>query len=424
MPIRHIHNVYTVHTKDNKVNRHLAGRFLTAGDHLHVLEDYGNHLGHLKEGPLDMENLHQIHDLYNSQYLDVVNQQELENGKRPDLLPEAQLDPMPPKKPPSFEYVHNGTDQADSIEFKDGVPHYNGVPTTHLHVNALLDNVKSGLGIVRYKKDQGAEIKKMEAALSSLMKADEDLSAAFSRLRELVASGHLDPKHERILAGQVYKDALVPELGNQFGYHDFLSRPTAGGVHVMMDGNDFRSVNNTYGHPIGDAAIKAMGKAIRESVDETMGSDKAKAFRVGGDEFAIHAPDHESAAKFARAVRTKLEAIPAIGGSHKLSMSFGLGADPKSADTALYEAKKQKYTPETVHLPEDQRERAFSVGGAPSFAHSLVPGSEGAIPLDQSQLNVKPVPAPIKEPLPEPAKPAAGAPAPSAPAPVQPPKLA
>lgn len=396
MPLRHLHNVYLVKIgRDGKATRHIAGRFLTAGHHLHIIDDYHRILGdHLTEGPLTMDSFNQIHDLHNSQYLDVINQDDLEHGKRPDLLPEAKLEPMPQKRAPSFEYQHNGSDQPDHIEFHDGVPHFNGVPTTHTHINSLLDNVKSKFGVVRYKKDKEAAIQKMETVLDLLLKADTtDLTDAFSRLRELVKAGHLDPGHERALAKYVYKDPLVPELGNKFAYGDFLARPHEG-VHLVMDGNDFKAVNDTYGHPVGDEAIKAYGRALRESMDESVGKDKGKLFRMGGDEFAAHIPDHEAAAKFARTLRSKLEAIPPVGGSHRLSMSIGFGHTPEVADKALYEAKKQKFTPETQGLPDGQRVSRFPKGTAPNFAHSLVPGMEGPVPLDQSQLNIKPVPPP------------------------------
>lgn len=398
MPLKSLHSVYLIKVgKDGKVVRHPAGRFLTAGNHLHILEDYHNLLGrHLDEGPLDLDKFHQIHDLHNSQYLHVANQADIDAGVHPELLPEAKLDPLPPKRPSSFEYKHNGSDQTDHIEFKDGVPHYNGVPTTHTHINSLLQNVQQGLGAIRYKQDRGSAIKKMEGILEILLKTDTtDLTDAFSKLRELVKAGHLDPAHERILANYVYKDPMVDTIGNKFAYGDFMARPRPG-VHVMMDGNDFKSINDRFGHQMGDDAIKAMGKAAREAMDET--SKDGKLFRIGGDEFAAHLPDHESAAKFARAYRSKLEAIPAIGGSHRLSMSFGFGADPESADKALYEAKKQKYTPETANLEESQRRSLFPKGNAPSLAHSLVPGSEGPIPLD-APAGVKAVPPPptVKE---------------------------
>ena len=398
MPLKNIHQVYLIKPgKDGTVNRHLAGRFLTAGNHLHILDDYHNILGrHLDEGPLDLDKFQQIHDLYNSQYLHVANQHDIDEGKHPELLPVANLEPVPQRPPSSFTYQHNGTQEKNAIEFKDGVPHCDGVPTTHAHINSLLQNVHAGLGVVRYRKDPLSAIKKMEDMLTDLMKAG-DVSEAFTKLRELVKAGHLSPEHERILADHVFKDAMIPELGNKFAFGDHMARCNDG-VHIALDGNDFRSINERFGHVTGDDAIKAMGRAVREASDETA-KGQAKAFRIGGDEMMVHLPSHEYAAQFARTLRAKLEAIPSVGGSHKLSMSMGIGIKPEEADKALYEAKKQKYTPETAGLDESQRKAIYPKGSAPSLAHSLVPGFEGAIPLDTSGNDVKAVapPAPRAE---------------------------
>ncbi len=400
MPLEHLHQVYHVKLGRNGLERHLAGRFLTAGGHVHILEDYHGLLGgHLTEGPITLENLDQIRKLKESQYLDVVSQKELQSGKRSEYLPEAELNTSTPQRSSSFMYQHQGNSTADHVDFREGVPHFNGSPTSHAHINSLIANVKQGLATIRYRPDQTNEIAKMESWVGSLFKSDEEnkASEAFSRLRELVESGHLDPEHERVLAGLVFKDALIPQIGNKFAFNDFLRRHAGGGVHLVMDANDFKSVNDTYGHSMGDSAIKAIGQAAREAMDETVGPEKSKLFRMGGDEFAAHVPTYEDAARFARSLRSKLDQIEPIAGQHRLSMSFGFGADHDSADKALYQAKKQKFSPETRELPDAQNEmkvRLYRRGQSPHFAHSFVPGFEGPLPLDSSQLNIAPPPAP------------------------------
>lgn len=51
---------------------------------------------------------------------------------------------------------------------------------------------------------------------------------------------------------------------------------------IVLDINDFKNVNDTYGHDYGDAVIKAVAAIIRESLDS-----KSTCYRVGGDEFYI-----------------------------------------------------------------------------------------------------------------------------------------
>src|SRR6185437_3370055 len=65
-------------------------------------------------------------------------------------------------------------------------------------------------------------------------------------------------------------------------------RPGAGGL-LMIDLDDFKEVNDTLGHPIGDEVLVAFAGRIQEHVRE----EDAVA-RLGGDEFAVlmaHRPD-------------------------------------------------------------------------------------------------------------------------------------
>ena len=186
---------------------------------------------------------------------------------------------------------------------------------------------------------------------------------------------------------------MVPTLGNKKAYQDFLSRPRAG-VHVMADANGFKGINDTYGHAAGDEAIKQMGGAFRSAIDEAVGRKKAKAFRVGGDEFHAHFPDQESASRFARTLRGKLEAIAPVGGTHQLSMSLGMGHTPEHADKALYHAKEAKNA------------AGYAPGKALTHAHSLVPGFEGAVPVQKLHTPPAAATQPMKPaPLPEAPKP-------------------
>jgi diguanylate cyclase (GGDEF)-like protein len=239
-------------------------------------------------------------------------------------------------------------------------------------------------------------VQKTEVALVNLFKADQDLAGsvhtALGKLDELVQQGMLDPAHAKTLRHHAFMDPMTGVIGNKFAYSDFLNRHGNDGVHIALDGNDFKSVNDKFGHGVGDRAIKSFGFTLREAMDEAA-EGEGKLFRTGGDEFTAHVPTHEHAARFARILRNKLDALPAIGGDHKLSMSLGFGPTPEHADKALYEAKKQKLHPVPPGHPLHGQSR-YAKGTAPTMAHSLMPGFEGAIPLDNSQLQVQPPPAP------------------------------
>ncbi len=117
----------------------------------------------------------------------------------------------------------------------------------------------------------------------------------------------------------------------------------------IFDLDLFKSVNDSLGHPVGDALLKAVAQRLRETVGET-----GTVSRIGGDEFAIlqHADGNQRGDAIALANRL-LERIGApyeidghriiIGISIGIAMAPQDGLDTerllKNADLALYRAK-------------------------------------------------------------------------------------
>lgn len=81
--------------------------------------------------------------------------------------------------------------------------------------------------------------------------------------------------------------------------HELL-RDNAAGLFCLMDVNDFKSINDTYGHKIGDDALREMAAAIKKSFrsDDVI-------MRLGGDEFAVFAKSVSSTGL----ARTKIERL-------------------------------------------------------------------------------------------------------------------
>ncbi len=81
-----------------------------------------------------------------------------------------------------------------------------------------------------------------------------------------------------------YRDALT-NLNNPRSYQehmDELGRKKLPYGLIFMDLNDFKMVNDTYGHEAGDALLNIVAKRLQNSIRE-----KDKAFRIGGDEFVV-----------------------------------------------------------------------------------------------------------------------------------------
>ena len=116
---------------------------------------------------------------------------------------------------------------------------------------------------------------------------------------------------------------------------------------VMIDLDDFKHINDTYGHQEGDQVLMRISRLIHEATTK-LGIDASDG-RWGGEEFMLMLPGvkKEAAAAFAEEVRIAIEKLH-FDKCGKVSASFGVAqakpsedADPLvvRADTALYKAK-------------------------------------------------------------------------------------
>lgn len=368
--------VFGVHPDSGEPQYRLLGRFWLHSGNFTVLEDHGMAPGKdLATMPPEQAS-RLIRSMNNSQRRIVANGEDLRQGLYPDLLPHVdspglpselkealgkQLvdDPNPPRKS-SFDYHRDGMPSAQHLEIEGDKGTLDGQPLAPEEMKKLMANLQAGKAKLRHRLSKSSE---------SLLKIEPHLAEALGQVREAVKSGAVHPHALKTLNQTLFTDTMVPQIGNKMAYNDFRSRPRPG-VHVHLDGNDFGSINKMHDHETGNQAIVAMGKALRQAMDESVGRKTGKLFRTGGDEFVAHVPSHEHAALFARALRSKMDAIPAIRGTHRLSMSLGFGPTPEHAEEALKDAKAQK------------KMAAAPLGQAKTHAASRMPGREGIIPVE------------------------------------------
>ena len=153
------------------------------------------------------------------------------------------------------------------------------------------------------------------------------------------------------IRGQTELDPLTG-LQNRKGLDAVLGRAATAqcpGALVFADLDRFKLLNDTLGHPAGDAALVHFARILREQI---RGGDIAA--RAGGEEFAVWLPETglETGLRIAERIRIKLGTTPWAwqGRSWPLSASFGVASCPETsdsldalygqADAALYVAKR------------------------------------------------------------------------------------
>lgn len=119
---------------------------------------------------------------------------------------------------------------------------------------------------------------------------------------------------------------------------------------IMLDIDHFKKINDSYGHDIGDIALKELAKTLTSN---SRGTDIVG--RLGGEEFAIILPntDQNEAQNLAERIRLAISDIHIVEGEadFKFTSSFGIALSHhpsrkvadilKQADAALYQAKAE-----------------------------------------------------------------------------------
>lgn len=186
---------------------------------------------------------------------------------------------------------------------------------------------------------QGAALAAAEQALKQLtenQKVSEDETARQRAARE------------QQLKDELYRDPLTGIYNRR--YYEEVARKTTGPAGVaLMDVDDFKICNDTYGHYAGDMALKTVANTIQSCIRK---SDLL--IRYGGDEFLLVLPGIPG-----DFLQTKLEQIctaaqmASVPGYSHFRISLSIGgtiqslADPmenivRRADRLMYQAKCRK----------------------------------------------------------------------------------
>jgi diguanylate cyclase (GGDEF)-like protein len=208
-----------------------------------------------------------------------------------------------------------------------------------------------------------------------------------------------------LLAIQLYQRALLRALravrlaltdpltglGNHRHFHERLARELEHALRYgrplaicLVDVDDFKRINDRFGHPAGDRVLSMVAARLRQT---------GEAFRLGGDEFAVLLPGYEESEALT-AAESIIERISALDLEQmgSITVSSGIAVAPNHArerdellrlvDGALYWAKEygknqaRSYRSDAVELAELKRlatggDRAARLRAAASLARAV-----------------------------------------------------
>ncbi|MGG1660083.1 sensor domain-containing diguanylate cyclase [Brevibacillus sp. NRS-1366] len=164
---------------------------------------------------------------------------------------------------------------------------------------------------------------------------------------------------------RMYEMSFQDELTGIANYRAFhrdleslLSMENASVALIMLDSDGLKTVNDHYGHHVGDAMIQRIAEAMK-----AIAGTEDKAYRYAGDEFMLLSPGAtmEEAQEKVRAVREYLRVRPLVhdNGYIPVAVSVGIARFPedestadglkRAADEALYRSKRRGKNCTTVY---------------------------------------------------------------------------
>ncbi len=163
------------------------------------------------------------------------------------------------------------------------------------------------------------------------------LALTFAQNHRLVTELETDS-----LTGLSNRGKLAYDLDRLFSMDD-----PAPHVLAYLDLDGFKAYNDAFGHPAGDALLVRLGRQLADAV-----GDRGRAYRMGGDEFAMLLDGDATSA--GAAVAAGAAALSERGEGFKITCSCGsaeLPSDAISRDTALQLADQRMYADKDSRRP-------------------------------------------------------------------------
>jgi diguanylate cyclase (GGDEF)-like protein len=206
-----------------------------------------------------------------------------------------------------------------TVGFREGEKPASPLPVRGEMPTRLKDSLLLVERLVRFVSATTTELENANVELARMARTD--------RLTQIANRGETEAVLKKALAFATKNDAPVSVL--------------------MLDIDDFKKINDIYGHDVGDRALTETSRVLRAHVrhGDTVG-------RWGGEEFLLVLlnADVKAAAIAADRIRKAIAALRVLPGDRSFTASFGVAqitpGEPfetfyQRVDTALYEAKHE-----------------------------------------------------------------------------------
>lgn len=233
----------------------------------------------------------------------------------------------------------------------------------HQHIDDMSGVVSSATSLSDVKKDINEKLTLIASALEektnfesaqqqSLEKQLKEMNTKVTQLEKQSASFEKRLQETQVKSMQ---DALT-KLNNRAAFDDYFAKQMVRYHHeefdlaiVILDLDDFKRINDTYGHTAGDKTLQVIANTLTKVIDK-----KAFIGRYGGEEFVLIFKDvnKTSLVSTLDSLRKHISRLPFKFKSNKVSITMSIGATHitkednihiafERADKALYQAKEK-----------------------------------------------------------------------------------